>query len=160
MLFVRSCNHKAVQPGQLGVPAPAPTTNLVYIWGGRHRRLPEGFELPSVNLALALDLWCLGHPAKGWPPLCSVQPIDAGEGKEVQRRFSDYRALMIMIALRLKTAQKWVNNPTQAQVTEMYNYIRLHLPDTTTKGRKRRLDQVTWATVLRHCTKKWKTNDV
>jgi hypothetical protein len=120
------------------------------MWGGRIRRLPQDFCLHACNLRLAFDLWCRGDPAKGYPPLCQVQPIDTSEIKPAQKRFSEYRGLMTKIALQLKLDEKWIDNPTQDQVNAMYTNIRPLLPTKTKKGRVRRSDQLIWSTLVQY----------
>ncbi|OQR85439.1 hypothetical protein ACHHYP_20576 [Achlya hypogyna] len=48
----------------------------------QYRRLPEAFELPRVNVAVAWQLWWCGNAAQHHPPYRNIAPYDLGAKKK------------------------------------------------------------------------------
>lgn len=80
-----------------------------------------------------------------------ARPIDAGSGKNDQRRFSEYRTLMLKIEKQLHDTHKWTDNPTIEQVNSMYAAIANELFPGKDGGRP-----MSWTTFIRqkHADKK------
>ncbi|KAG9416414.1 hypothetical protein AC1031_021900 [Aphanomyces cochlioides] len=61
--------------------------------GGQLHKLPESFELPTVDLATAWKLWWRGLPAKKIPPFCQISPRDISK-QTAKKVLSEWRFLM------------------------------------------------------------------
>ena len=127
-----------------------------FFWGGRFRRVPQDFELPKGGMRTTFQQWCLGNPAKGHPPLQQLQAIDMGDDsdraqKNKRRRLADLHALMGKLKNHLIQANHWIELPSLEQVNTMFDeaVAALDIPPETPKGRKRRLDQISWTTIVR-----------
>lgn len=60
------------------------------------------------------------------------------------------RGVMGGIETALKAANRWVDEPTVEQVTEMYAFAEPTVNSITSSGRKRRVGQLCWRTLVRH----------
>lgn len=61
--------------------------------------MPQDFEIPSVSLQIAFQLWCLGDGVKEYPPFRQLEPDDLGSDqipaqKKKRRRLSDLGTVM------------------------------------------------------------------
>ena len=159
----------AVQAAAGGAPAaatavaavpPRPVVGL-HMWGGKMRRVPESFQLPQGGLLPAFLQWHIGDPVKGYPPLRYLDPCDVGDEKDPvglnkQKRLADLQKIMKMMEDEVKKKNKWVESPTLSQANEMFSVAlpALGIPQTTPKGRKRRMDQLAWTTFVRDLNRK------
>lgn len=121
-------------------------------WGGKFRRLPSDFELGTKwTMKMAFQLWFRGNPAKSWPPLRKAEAVDVSDERSKRKRFSEYRSLMLHCEANLGAAQ--IENPTENDINSMFEKIAqeglLPLGVMTPKGKKRRLDQLSWSTFAR-----------
>ncbi|KAH9064658.1 hypothetical protein Ae201684P_003446 [Aphanomyces euteiches] len=55
-------------PSMEATPAQQQCRGSLHAWGGRLRKLPHDFCLPSVNVLQAWQLWWIGNAALGTPP--------------------------------------------------------------------------------------------
>lgn len=81
----------------------------MYTWGGKLRRAPENWRIPSAALLQAFQGWCLGdlHDANNpVPPIRKLEPKDLGDDKVPEHRskrkaLAELRTVMtIMEAVR------------------------------------------------------------
>ncbi len=91
------------------------------MWGGKHRRVPEDFDIPSVTVRRAFQLWHLGDPKGKYPPLRQVEAVDVGDdsGGKVQvnkcRRLANFQSLMRKFAqVRATQIQTYTEMQTHA----------------------------------------------
>ncbi len=91
--------------------------------------------------------WCTGDKERGIGPFKNFERSDMPT-PGTKKRLSDVNNLMGRLEKKLKAEQKWVANPTMAQVNEMYSSAAdvLEVAVLTPTGRKRRLDQLKWNT--------------
>lgn len=71
-------------------------------WGGRFRKVPESFNIPSCPLQTAFNLWFLGDEAQQHPPYRTLNPIDMGDDKvraqkRKRRSLADLKSLMTVM---------------------------------------------------------------
>lgn len=61
------------------------------------------------------------------------------------------RVLTRFFLQEIRRKEAWVDSPTATEVKKMYDAAlpALHIPATTATGRKRRLEQLNWATFVR-----------
>lgn len=120
----------------------------VYIWGGRQHLVPQGVEIPAVNVYAGWQLWVLGNPSMRLPPLRRLSGKDFADGN-TRRRHSDLKRVMLEIHRELLRSGRWVANPTFEQASEMFWAAYHVLPDseTTELGKKRRVSSCKWRTM-------------
>jgi len=102
------------------------------------------------------QLWCLGDPARKYAPLRLLDPIDVGDDtikvqKNNRRCLSDLKSVMGRLETDWKSCAPWPATLTLKNVNEMYDSVVkvLAISDKTPKGRKRRIEQIVWTTVVR-----------
>jgi hypothetical protein len=105
-------------------------------------------------------LWCLGDKEKRIGPFKNFDREDMPT-ISAKKRLSDVRNLMDRIVKKAKSEDKWVANPTVAQVNEMFASAAdvLEVSEQTAKGRKRRRGQLKWNTHLDLLRAKARRND-
>ena len=131
-------------------PAAAPSQRAVQLhnWGGRFSKVPETFIVPKGSTYVAFQHWMFGSQEGGYPALRTVQPIDIPTKQK--ERFSHLRWLMGEVESEAKRAKVWVDSPTVEQATEVFQATMPHLglPTKSPKGRKRRMQDLNWGTVV------------
>lgn len=131
-------------------PAAAPSQRAVQLhnWGGRFSKVPESFIVPKGSTYVAFQHWMFGSQEGGYPALRTVQPIDIPTKQK--ERFSHLRWLMGEVESEAKRAKVWVDSPTVEQATEVFQATMPHLglPTKSPKGRKRRMQDLNWGTVV------------
>ena len=65
----------------------------VYHWGKSFHLLPQGFEIPSCDLASAWRLWWLGNPAQSIMPFSKIKLMDLTT-QTMKNRLSEWRYLL------------------------------------------------------------------
>ena len=149
-----------VPPTQVTVesspPAQAPKEYAVYSWGGQlGRRMPEDFQFGKMTLLVAFLRWCCGDSIHyPWRAL-KCRDFNRANG----RLFCELRFLMRMMENEAIRINCWIDNPSVTQATDIfYQCIHcLEIPNETSLGRERRIDQLKWkscARILRSLRKK------
>ncbi len=132
------------------VPAAVASMRTVQLhnWGGRFSKVPEDFIVPTGSAFVAFQHWMFGSQEAGYPALRTVQPIDIPVKQK--ERFSHLRWLMGEIESEAKRAKVWVDSPSVEQATEVFQATMTHLglPTKSPKGRKRRVQDLNWGTVV------------
>jgi hypothetical protein len=133
------------------LPEPASNTVVVqgqgvhlYQWGGRFRRLPENFVIPTASHtpAMAWNLFICGKPAEGIPPLKQAPLKDCPKGS--YRRYSEYLQLMHRIEAEVRAKNAWIESTSAEAAVQMYAVGKSVL-----KIRGHRPEEKTWTTVLK-----------
>lgn len=128
-------------------------------WGGQNHLLPEGFKLPNVKLRDAYCLWRRGAPVgtSRHHPLQVTNERDYSI-KSQRRRFHDFKYLMKKIDDHPAT-QNLPKAMGKASIHDIGLAVEQVLKDEsflshkTTRGRKRRVNDLKWGTaakILRH----------
>jgi hypothetical protein len=108
-------------------------------------RLPEGYELPCVDVATFWSLWWLGDRTTGIPPLRLVESRDSSDCslERTQKTLSDWKTVMKFLDSLLEahcpSLDRSYSSATSQFVIEAFSQISNHLqrPDRTPRGRKR-----------------------
>ena len=68
----------------------------------------------------------------------------------LKKRLSDFKLVMKTLEDHLKTSNRWVRNPNEVQINEMYDFSFpiLGITNSTPTGRVRRLEQLSWITAV------------
>jgi hypothetical protein len=141
-----------VQPTQVAVesspPVQAPKEYAVYSWGGQlGRRMPEDFQFGKMTLLVAFLRWCCGDSIHyPWRAL-KCRDFNRANG----RLFCELRFLMQIIENEAIRINCWVDNPSVTQATDIF-YRCMHclkIPNETSLGRERRIDQLQWKSCAR-----------
>ena len=129
----------------------------LHFWSGRWRRLPASFELPSVDLSTAWQLWWCGSQSTHSIPLKSIDGCDLTpkQGKVM----SDWRQAMKILVDLFDDAslQRLSHKPTYHEVSSAFSEAMAKLSTqlaSTPRGRDRRVSQMKLATFVRIC-RKW-----
>ena len=118
----------------------------VYMWGGALHLLPENYILPNGTCEAAWQVWMLPDTMNGHPPLKHCAPSDFAQ-KAQRKRFSDLSYLA-------KDISRYVTDSMEVhsigQVNQIFlNWIEnLELPMQSIKGRRRRISQIKWASMV------------
>lgn len=137
-------------PGN-AAPAPAPAqapAHRLYHWGGRFSKVPETFVVPKGSTAVAFQHWMFGSHEAGYPPLRTVMPVDVPAKQK--ERFSHLRWLMRELEQEAKQRRVWIKAPSPEEAVGVFRATMPHLglPSRTANGRKRRVDDLNWGTVV------------
>jgi hypothetical protein len=141
-------------PPQPPVPPPIPVTSgpKLWTWGGKLRRLPEDFTVPTMTPLSAWQLWCCGDKAKQYPPFLNIQGCDLSDANK-RRRISDIATVCKAIsskALDLGLAVQQPMTVEQANIAFDRAFPELHLFEDEQGNEVERSKQ--W-TVLTACKK-------
>lgn len=131
-------------------PPPPPSSGMTpaYTWKGGFHLLPEGFQVPMCNVAMAWQHYCCGNSTT--PALRNVHPNDFSDGN-ARKRFSEFKSLMVALEKAATDSGRWIAHPTIAQANEIFAAAApsvLEVPLTTTKQRSRRVEQMKWSSVV------------
>jgi len=111
-------------------------------------RIPPDFKMPVGNLEKAWVHYCC------WDDQNNIPPLRAVYGHELKRSlspsFASYRALMDAIAKKAEEQGIWVETTDPVVAKDILNRVDLSdiIPMVTPTGRKRRLQQVRWNTLV------------
>lgn len=116
-------------------------------WGGSAHLVPEDFVFPAGGLLQAFQAWCIGDPAKGYPPLRSLSVADMST-KNNRKRLCDFKLIMSKLEDISKSSGVWIENPSPQQVNDMFGIAEpgLGISEASPKDRKRRKSQISWST--------------
>jgi hypothetical protein len=129
---------------------PEEASNNSYFWGGRFHLFPETFTLPKGTVLNAWQHWCCGNAAIGTMPLYKLHPQDV-MSKNARKRLSDYRFLM----KKLEDASKQIGYKqgklTLEECNRLYEQAKCvsNIDKFTDKNRKRRINQLSWLSVVK-----------
>jgi hypothetical protein len=135
------------QPVDANNPPPAQEGFVgVHMWGGALHLLPENYVLPNGTCEAAWQVWMLPDTMNQHPPLKQCVPSDFAQ-KTQRKRFSDLTYLAKDIS-RYITDGVVINSINQ--VNEIfYQWLEnLDLPLRSNKGRRRRMGQMKWASMV------------
>jgi hypothetical protein len=121
-----------------------------FMWEGGLHPVPESFEMPRGNHQTAWHHYCRGDPARLTPPLRVLKWSDLRKGLRQQLR--EFKSLMVPMEERLKELGEWVEMPSHSQAQAMYDSVFrefLTISPRTPTGRKRRVEQISWKTIVR-----------
>jgi hypothetical protein len=122
----------------------------VFNWGGGLKRVPETFELPECSEAQLWQFWCCGNEALRYPPYRLLTPSDMNS-KNKKKRLSDMRYLMLDIEDKAKLLNIYEEKPSSVQAANIYRSCKetvQAMPVQLKNGRKRRIGQLGWRTVV------------
>ena len=140
----------AVQPDAGSAPA-AHSGSHMFMWGGKLRRVPQGFELPVGNALHAWQQYCCGDVSLGIAPLRFLETSDLSD-KNAQKRLSDFHGLFNALEGELREGGHWIDMPTEQQANDMYyretTWATLAAPAKSLHDRARRLSQLAWSTMV------------
>jgi len=76
--------------------------------------------------------------------------------KGMRKRLSDFRFLNNLVEVEVKRQNAWIPRPTLTQANEMFEIGRsaIDVPILTQKGRKRRVAEIAWRSVVNELRKK------
>lgn len=153
-IFTETLNVNRTQTLEDTDPTDKP---VLHFWNGRWRRLPSTFELPSVDLTTAWQLWWCGSHLTQSTPLRSISSCDLTQKQG--KVLSDWRQAMKILVdlLEDNIIQRITRNPTYHDVVEAFNTAiskLVHQLSSTPSGRDRRVSQMKLATFVRVC-RKW-----
>jgi len=133
--------------------AGRPSTSMK-LWGGKLHVVGENFKLPQITLKAAYQQWHLGNSELGVPPLKRI-PSSSLSNKE-KKRYSDMKGVMQKMDSLL--SQPLPKKPDHQRVNQAFDKVfpKLGISATSSKGRKRRLDQILWTTICKDLKQKKK----
>jgi len=111
--------------------------------------LPPDFKLPGKTLKDAWIAYCCWDDRKIVPPLCTVRGTFMPD--KLRKPFCKYKKLMEAIVNEAKRLNVWVEPTDPASALSILAKVDLTniIPETTKKNRKRRLDQLSWTTLVK-----------
>jgi len=113
-------------------------------------RAPPEFKVPKVSPQQAWQQYWLGNHEKGYPPLRQWKARDLPT-KTAKNRFGEYRSLMRTMEQKLKEdmGAAWKEPTTLEEVNQLYSQAchAIAVPELTAKNRRRRVNELSWATV-------------
>ncbi|ETI29765.1 hypothetical protein F443_23119, partial [Phytophthora nicotianae P1569] len=140
-----------VAPATAVAQVPATGTSLVtpqcelYMWAGSFHRVPRDFTLPSGTLRIAWQHWCAGQP-----PLRVLLKHDMSS-RTMKVRLAELQRLMKHVESLLSNDEihRAYSSLDSAGILFTQVVNRLPFSSSSSKGRGRRLDQLSWKTLAR-----------
>lgn len=132
----------AIEPISVVVPNGNATNG--FFWEGAFHRVPENFNLPSVGVHLAWQLWCCGDLGRGIPPYRELEFRDMPT-TNLRKRLSDFRKLMSSMEAFAVRNNFWPDSIDARGASGIFQraFDSLHL------GGNIRIAQLKWITVLK-----------
>jgi hypothetical protein len=139
-------------------PASAPDgAPALFYYENRFHRVPMDFTIPTGTAVHGFTLFCQGDAARGVPPLQLLTPDDLGlesygpEFRKKRQRLNQMRVLFNPAKTALIDQGRWVEQPSDADVRDMFNAVKdmLSPEATTATGRNRQVERIKWTSVLR-----------
>ena len=118
----------------------------VHMWGGALHLLPENYKLPNGTCEAAWQVWMLPDTMQRHPPLKSCCPSDFAQ-KAQRKRFSDLSYLAKDIS-RYGADGMGANSIEQVNQIFLQWLAALDLPILSDKGRRRRIGQMKWSSMV------------
>eukprot|EP00834_Sanchytrium_tribonematis_P003532 NODE_139_length_16235_cov_0.569038.p3 type:complete len:603 gc:universal NODE_139_length_16235_cov_0.569038:14135-15943(+) len=119
------------------------------MWSFMGRELPATFKIPSVNILIGFQLWCIGDPQHHIPPYRLILPQHI-PNLNTRKRFCDFQVIMKFLEAQARAASMWVDDATiqdvNAVMTLMLNSENLSFLLRTKTNRRRRINQISWRT--------------
>lgn len=147
--------HRQAPADDGDVNAPKAT---MYTWQGRLHPVPETFILPNGPVDQAWIQWSVGSKHPFIPPLRRLDFCDMPT-RNMRKRFSDFRKLMELIEGQAKSSglwprsdqKHWKEHLTVEEARAMFEQVAADFEpkSTSTKGRARRISQLSWNTVYK-----------
>ena len=111
--------------------------------------LPPNFKLPAKTLKDAWISYCCWDDRKIIPPLRTVR--GSFMEKKLRQPFCKYKKIMEAIVAEAKRLDVWVEPTDPQSALSILSKIDLSklIPVTTKKKRKRRLEQLSWTTLVK-----------
>jgi hypothetical protein len=115
----------------------------------RLQSIPSNFQFSNGGTAEAWQTWCCGDPARGYPPLRGLSPIDL-PNQNMRKRLSDLKYLMHAIEDKARELGIFRLNPTIEDAISIYEQSKsvVQVDRESTQSRKRRRSQLTWQSVV------------
>lgn len=124
-----------------------PVSYEPFFWGGRYHRLPQDFTFPKAGLLVAWQIWCCGNALKRYVPLRRIDSKDLAN-RNLAKRLSDFRFVMVHLESLAKTANCYVDNPTVEQATVMFETIEEQILPPALSQNRHRVHQLKWRTYV------------
>lgn len=121
-----------------------------WTWGGQMHPVPPGFEVDTtLPPATLFQLYLIGDEQARIGPYKMLRSEDV-ETKKAKARVSDMHMLMEPVIQSLKKQQHWYHQPTVHEVHTMWEHGKAVVRgnERSKKGKKRRLKELAWTTVL------------
>lgn len=122
----------------------SPYGGKLFHWGGSFKRVPNGWKFPmKMTLHNAWKRYFLGDVEN---EICAIRFITGSDltGEKHGRKFlSKYKTLIGFMITEAKAKKKFFNNPTVAEVDEMYAYVS---GSVTSLSNNLRAEQFVWVT--------------
>ena len=120
-----------------------------FTWGGGLRRVPEDFTLPGCNLRTAWCLYCCGNTELHYAPFKNLEPSDMSTDAKA-KILNNFHAVMRIVEDHAAALPDWSFPSTVHDAQEAFTRVeeKLPIPSLTPSGRKRRVGEIFWSTVL------------
>ena len=128
-----------------------------HFYNGKHSRLPENFEFPSLTLSSFISCYFLGNKTLGLPPLRLLSVFDivhshrsVNGSKQNRKIITDMIQMMKFVEKAARDAGVWESDPskwTAAKLTNLYEKTKHRFQKPPKKG-KRQFEAILWKTFL------------
>lgn len=131
---------------------------------GKVRRVPPSWEFPKLSMLAMYQYWHYGDATKKIPPMKYLHSSDVDYlGKGGRVRLTEVRKIMTAIdnEATLKGRRPQEHMDHQQAATCYYHgesIILASIPNTTAKGRVRKVEDMRWGTVVKYMHKKRNTS--
>jgi len=128
------------------IVTPATTTQSeLHAWNGSFHRVSRDFELPPGTLRVTWQCWCVGQPA-----LRLLSRHDMAS-RPAKIRLAELQRLMRVVDGLLTDEEVLRARCSTDAAGLLYEQVKQRFPfnSTSSKGRSRRLDQLSWRTLAR-----------
>jgi len=143
---------------RLETPSTASTSStsdgvpILRSWGGRFHFIPEDYEIPTSCILDAWILWTTGNSAQGIPPLRKMNTIEFSSISK-KKKFGHFKWWNSLIEQRLEAASihvdyEHLDSSAALTIFQESNIINA-IPETTSSGRKRRKEQLSWQSAIK-----------
>lgn len=114
-------------------------------WGGGFHRVPREFVLPPRTVRVVWQQWCAGQP-----PLKQLSKHDMASRLQ-KIRLAELQRLMRFVEALLTSDEVLRAHSSLDSAGLLFEQVKNRLPfsSTSSKGRARRLDQLSWRTLAR-----------
>eukprot|EP00180_Rhodochaete_pulchella_P001059 Plantae.Rhodophyta-Rhodochaete_pulchella.ctg18746.p1 GENE.Plantae.Rhodophyta-Rhodochaete_pulchella.ctg18746~~Plantae.Rhodophyta-Rhodochaete_pulchella.ctg18746.p1 ORF type:complete len:227 (-),score=9.16 Plantae.Rhodophyta-Rhodochaete_pulchella.ctg18746:291-971(-) len=131
-----------------GAPEFAP-----FFWEGRFRGLPQGFNLPNVDLFIGSPVLFGGMRDKNIAPLRFIQPLDFGSNIRGRKVLCEWRRAFGYLVQCIRNRGFWKPNPSVDEVNAMFRVLKqtgdIDFGPASPSGRKRRSEELSVKTIAR-----------
>lgn len=139
--LIEAAEHKQ-EPSSTAIIVSSPE---IFTWNGSLHRVPSGFILPNGTLCSMWQRWCVGRPA-----LRELTKHDMPT-RGMKVRLAELRRLMASVEALLPADELGRAYQSVELASSALSTIKNQLPlsRSTLRGRKRRVEQLSWRTLAR-----------